>query len=169
MSNKIDGDDYLSFADFCADPSNHALRAAPVRTTAVCAPAPDAVEADGAPSVVDSETGRVRVMGSKCWTCVGRPATRLSAERRRELLGRQEDGSYDEGWTVCHSTLDEAEYGLPASVCAWVAEHRPSAERSVIMRLGASTGFEFVDPAATFPPGVQRPAGEARDGISRLG
>ncbi|MCX4681314.1 hypothetical protein OG413_45235 [Streptomyces sp. NBC_01433] len=90
-------------------------------------------------------------MSGKCTTCIGRrsnPAG-LSDERRRELLGLRPDGSYDEGWTVCHSTLPdnpENTADLPPSVCAWIAQHPQAAARSLVMRIGASQGFDYIDP-----------------------
>jgi hypothetical protein len=131
----------VSFRDFCEDPANRAPRPAPA---AVSAP-----DDTCATSVFDPVTGRVRVMSSKCTTCIGRRGTPLSDERRRELLGLRPDGSYDEGWTVCHATLPdnpENTEDLPPSVCAWVAQHPLAAPRSLAMRIGASTGFEYIDP-----------------------
>ncbi|MFF4344308.1 hypothetical protein ACFY00_30820 [Kitasatospora sp. NPDC001540] len=152
----------MSFADFCADPGNSSPGTPRPGSAAARGPEPEAAEHTRAPLVLDAETGRVRVMESKCWTCIGRPTTTLSAERRRELLGQQEDGSYDEGWTVCHSTLQEAPYGLPPSVCAWTAQHPQAAERSLAMRVGHCTGFEYVDPAPTFPPAAEQRSPPAR-------
>jgi hypothetical protein len=137
-------EDSVSFRAFCEDPINRAPRSTP---SAVL----ESVDDTCAPSVFDPVTGRVRVMGKKCTTCVGRPATPLSAERRRELLGRQEDGSYDEGWTVCHATLPdnpENTGDLPPSVCAWVAQHPQAAARSLAMRIGAVQGIDYISPQA---------------------
>ena len=135
-------EDSVSFLTFCEDPASRAPRSAP---SAVLAPDDDTC----APSVFDSVTGRVRVMSMKCTTCIGRRETPLSAERRRELLGRQQDGSYDEGWTVCHATLPdnpENTGDLPPSVCAWIAQHPQAAARSLAMRIGAVQGIDYISP-----------------------
>ncbi|GAA1213287.1 hypothetical protein GCM10009578_065110 [Streptomyces rhizosphaericus] len=101
-----------------------------------------------APSVLNPETGKVRVMSGKCPTCIGRPGTCLSSERRRELLGLRPDGTYDEGWTICHSTLPGNPDDLEPAVCAWIASHPQAAPRSLAMRVGAAQGIEYVDPPA---------------------
>lgn len=139
----LSSDDHpVSFRAFCEDPDNHAPRPAP---TAAAAPVGDA----SVPSVFDSLTGRVRVMSAKCTTCIGRRGTPLSDERRRELLGRQPDGSYDEGWTVCHTTLPDNPDNtgdLPPSICAWIAQHPLAAARSLAMRIGAAQGIDYISP-----------------------
>ncbi|OEV09259.1 hypothetical protein [Streptomyces nanshensis] len=137
-------DGLISLADFFQDPANYAPRHA--------APAvPDrAVDPDTtAPSVFDPATRRVRVMSGKCTTCIGRRGTQLSDERRRELLGLGPDGSYDEGWTVCHATLPDNPANtanLPPSVCAWIAQHPLAAPRSLAMRIAAALGIDYIDP-----------------------
>ncbi|WP_328373681.1 hypothetical protein OG800_50740 (plasmid) [Streptomyces sp. NBC_00445] len=140
------GDGLISLREFCKDPANHAPRSAPLA-------APEhAIAADAvAPSVFDPETGHVRVMSGKCGTCIGRRGNPvgLSDERRRDLLGQRPDGSYDEGWTVCHATLPDNPdntTGLPPSVCAWIAQHPQAAARSLAMRIGASQGIDYIDP-----------------------
>ena len=136
----------ISLREFCEDPANHEPRSSPA-----AAPAHSLTADTSAPSVFDPETGRERVMSDKCRTCIGRrgnPAG-LSAERRRDLLGRCPDGSYDEGWTVCHATLPDNPdntAGLPPSVCAWVAQHPQAAARSLAMRIGAAQGIDYIAP-----------------------
>lgn len=125
---KAGDDNYISLADFFADASNHQPRPHPGASSSGKRGLPRfAAEPadDNAPSVIDPVIGAVRVMSSRCGTCIGRagnPAN-LSAERFNELLGRRRDGTYDEGHTVCHSTLPGNEYGLPPAVCAWIAQH----------------------------------------------
>ncbi|MEV5842222.1 hypothetical protein AB0M32_09630 [Streptomyces sp. NPDC051985] len=131
-----------SFRAFCEDPSNHAPRPA-------SAAGPVAAGDTDVPSVFDSLTGRVRVMGDKCTTCIGRRGTPLSDERRRELLGLQPDGSYDERWTVCHQTLPDNPGNpgdLPPAVCAWIAQHPLASARSLAMRIGAAQGIDCISP-----------------------
>ncbi|MFJ9574517.1 hypothetical protein [Streptomyces bacillaris] len=154
--------DFISLADYCADPANHRPRsggdaAAAARTRGG---ADEAVgTGDEAPSVFDDVTGAVRVMSSRCGTCIGRVgnAAGLSDRRREALLGRRDDGTYDEGHTVCHSTLPGNAYGLPTSVCAWIAEHPQAAPRSHVMRMAASSGIQYVDPPAGGPPNEPAP------------
>ncbi|MFF2618582.1 hypothetical protein [Kitasatospora sp. NPDC058046] len=141
---------YISLRAFFADPDNHAPRA--------CAPAGAAPAATRdeppAPSVIDSATGKVRVMSSRCGTCIGRHGNPvgLSPQRLRELAGLQPDGTYDEGHTVCHITLEGNPDHLPAAVCAWVAEHPQAAPRSLVMRQAASKGILYIDPPAPGRP-----------------
>lgn len=132
----------VSFRAFCEDPENHEPRPVPAAST------PSAGDTD-VPSVLDPLTGQVRVMSDKCTTCIGRRGTLLSDERRRELLGRRPDGSYDEGWTVCHQTLPdnpENHGDLPPAVCAWIAQHPQASARSLAMRIGGAQGIEYVTP-----------------------
>lgn len=140
------GDGPISLQDFCRDPANHAPRSTPPAALGH-AFSPDTA----APSVFDREAGRVRVMRGKCAGCIGRHGNPvgLSDERLRELIGLRPDGSYDEGWTVCHATLPdnpENTANLPPSVCAWISQHPQAAARSLAMRIGASQGFHYVDP-----------------------
>ncbi|MFJ4679183.1 hypothetical protein [Kitasatospora sp. NPDC088783] len=130
--------DLVSFRQFASDPANHAPRTAPARRPA----APTADPAGAAPPVIDETTGRVRVMGGQCTTCIGRrgnPAG-LDPERLGQLAGCQGDGTFDEGHTVCHKTLPGNPDDLPAAVCAWFASHAQAGPRSLVMRLAASRG-----------------------------
>lgn len=148
---KAGDDNYISLADFFADASNHQPRPHPGASSSGKRGLPRfAAEPadDNAPSVIDPVIGAVRVMSSRCGTCIGRagnPAN-LSAERFNELLGRRRDGTYDEGHTVCHSTLPGNEYGLPPAVCAWIAQHPHAAPRTLALRLAAHTGTRYVGP-----------------------
>ncbi|GGZ94993.1 hypothetical protein GCM10010371_63590 [Streptomyces subrutilus] len=138
-----DDEELVGLRDFFRDPANHAPRAA--------CPVPDltgAGAAEAAPSVFDPVTGRVRVMDGKCGTCIGRPGNPydLTPERRSELLGRRPDGTYDEGWTVCHSPLPDNPDHLPAAVCAWIALHPQAGPRSLALRIAAHTGIDHITP-----------------------
>ncbi|MEU6406161.1 hypothetical protein [Streptomyces sp. NPDC046985] len=150
--------DFISLADYLADPANYRPRSS--GGTVVAARTRDGTDwavgagDDEAPSVFDDVTGAVRVMSSRCGTCIGRagnPAG-LTDRRRDELLGRRDDGIYDEGHTVCHSTLPGNAYGLPPAVCAWIAEHPQAAPRSHAMRMAARAGVQYADPPAGPPP-----------------
>ncbi|MGW9067949.1 hypothetical protein ACWGQT_00655 [Streptomyces yangpuensis] len=136
---------HVSLADYFADPANHAPRPKPAAHTAPSA------AGEEAPLPVNPETGRVRVMSDKCGDCIGRAGNpkNLSPERLRELLGLQEDGTYDEGWTVCHSTLEGNPDDLPPSVCAWIAQHPKASPRSLIMRMAARNGIDYIQPTET--------------------
>lgn len=136
--------DVVSLRAYFEDPANRSPRATP----ATVQDQPAAGNETPAPSVLSSETGKIRVMSGKCTTCIGRPGTCLSSERRRELLGLRPDGTYDEGWTVCHSTLPGNPDGLEPAICAWIAAHPQAAPRSLAMRVGAAHGIEYVDPPA---------------------
>lgn len=150
-------DDYISLADFVADPANHSPRqgggnAVADRGQYPVGP-PERPGNEDTLSVVDEATGTVRVMSDRCGTCIGRsgnPAG-LTARRRNELLGRRDDGTYDEGHTVCHCTLPGNSYGLLPAVCAWIAQHPQAAPRSLAMRMAASVGIQYVDPPACPP------------------
>ena len=83
----------------------------------------------------------------------GRLEHREGSPTLEDLLGRCGDGTYDEGHTVCHSTLPGNPDDLPASVCAWIAQHPQAGPRSLVMRLAASAGTIPVRPPA-------RPAGK---------
>lgn len=154
--------DFISLADFVADPANHRPRSG--RSTVAAdrtldgADLADRAGDDDALSVFDDVTKAVRVMSSRCGTCIGRAGSpaELTDQRRSELLGRRDDGTYDEGHTVCHSTLPGNPYGLLPAVCAWNAEHPQAAPRSHVMRMAASVGIQYVD-----PPGGQPPADPA--------
>lgn len=137
-------DDFVSLPAYCEDPANRAPRVAPTTVQAQ----PTADHEQPAPSVFNPATGKVRVMSGKCPTCIGRAGNCLSDERRRELLGLRPDGTYDEGWTICHSTLPGNSDDLPPAVCAWIASHPQAASRSLAMRIGAAHGIEYIDPPA---------------------
>nr|BEK71508.1 hypothetical protein KPHV_87350 [Kitasatospora purpeofusca] len=135
--------DFVSFRDFAADPANHRPRPTAPRTT-------ESPATPEAPSVRNPETGQIRVMDGRCTTCIGRPGTIRNPERLRELLGVDANGRYDEGHTVCHQTLVGNPAGLPAAVCAWIAQHPQAAATSLVLRMAAVTGIEYVsapDPA----------------------
>ncbi|WP_149037960.1 hypothetical protein [Kitasatospora sp. MBT63] len=83
-------------------------------------------------------------MADQCTTCIGRPGTIRNPQRRRELLGVDANGRYDEGHTVCHATLDGNPDGLPAAVCAWIAQHPQAAAHSLALRMAAVTGIEYI-------------------------
>ncbi|MBC3990200.1 hypothetical protein H8N00_15180 [Streptomyces sp. AC563] len=157
MRVQPDGD-FISLADYLADPANHRPRsngdAAAAARTKNGADQAVSTGDDEAPSVFDDVTGAVRVMSSRCDTCIGRAgnAAGLTDRRRDALLGRRDDGTYDEGHTVCHSTLPGNSYDLPPAVCAWGAEHPQAAPRSHAMRMAASAGIRYVDPPASGPP-----------------
>lgn len=136
--------DFVSLRTYFEDPANRAPRATPATVQDQSAAGLE----PPVPSVLNPETGKIRVMSGKCTTCIGRPGTCLSSERRRELLGLRPDGTYDEGWTVCHSTLPGNPDGLEPAVCAWIAAHPQAAPRSLAMRVGAAHGIEYVDPLA---------------------
>ncbi|MFI1189691.1 hypothetical protein [Streptomyces californicus] len=150
--------DFVSLADYLTDPANHRPRSGGV--AAAAARARDGTDQavgtgdDEAPSVFDDVTGAVKVMSSRCGTCIGRAgnAAGLTDRRREALLGRRDDGTYDEGHTVCHSSLPGNAYGLPSSVWAWIAEHPKAAPRSHAMRMAAGSGIQYVDPPADGPP-----------------
>lgn len=150
--------DFVSLAGYLADPANHRPRssgdAAAAARTRDGADQDVGTRDDAAPSVFDDVTGAVRVMSSRCGTCIGRAgnAAGLTDRRREALLGCRADGTYDEGHTVCHSTLPGNAYGLPPSVCAWIAEHPQAAPRSHAMRMAANSGIQYVDPPADGPP-----------------
>ncbi|MCG7523984.1 hypothetical protein MHW47_05950 [Streptomyces sp. OfavH-34-F] len=150
--------DFVSLADYLADPANHRPRsggdAAAASRTRDGADQAAGTSDDEAPSVFDDVTGAVRVMSSRCGTCIGRAgnAAGLTDRRREALLGRRNDGTYGEGHTVCHSTLPGNAYDLPPSVCAWIAEHPKAAPRSHAIRMAASFGIQYVDPSADGPP-----------------
>ncbi|MGW7100439.1 hypothetical protein [Streptomyces sp. NPDC054838] len=135
--------DYVGLADYFSDPANHAPRTKPA--------AGGVPGHEEAPLPVNRETGEVRVMSGKCGDCIGRAGNpkNLSPERLKELLGLQEDGTYDEGWTVCHSTLEGNPDDLPPAVCTWIAQHPKAGPRSMIMRLAAHTGIEYIHPGAS--------------------
>ncbi|MEV6421657.1 hypothetical protein [Streptomyces sp. NPDC051662] len=152
------GGDFISLADYLADPANHRPRSS--GGTAAAARTKDGADEavgtgdDEALSVFDDVTGAVRVMSSRCGTCIGRAgnAAGLTDRRRDVLLGRRDDGTYDEGHTVCHSSLPGNAYDLPPAVCAWIAEHPQAAPRSHGMRMAASFGIQYM----ARPPGSRR-------------
>ena len=64
------------------------------------------------------------------------------------MLGRDANGRYDEGHTICHSSLPGNTYNLPAAVCAWNAQHPDAGAHSIMMRRAALTGTEYINPPA---------------------